>query len=363
MRILFSGGGTGGHIYPAIAVAENIKERFPDAQMLFVGAEGRMEMSKVPEAGFEIEGLWISGLQRKLTFGNLLFPFKLLSSLLRARAIIKRFRPEIVAGFGGYASGATLYMAQLMGIPTLIQEQNSYPGITNKLLANKVDRICVAYDKVINYFDRDKVIVTGNPLRKLASSGLSKNEARKRLNMNEHLSTVLIVGGSLGAKSFNVVMEASYLEWSEWKDVQVIWQTGVSYFSRFENTNTAKLPNIYCQAFISDMATAYAAADLIVCRAGALTISELTVLGKACLLIPSPNVAEDHQTKNAMALVEKNAAVMIKDIDIHKLFMPSIKDILADLVMLRSLETEAVKLGYPNATKEIADELLKLINN
>ncbi len=363
LKVIISGGGTGGHIFPAIAIANAIKKIKPDAEILFVGAQGRMEMEKVPKAGYPIEGLWISGFQRKLTTQNLLFPLKLLSSLAKARRILRRFQPDVAIGVGGYASGPTLQMANQMGIPALIQEQNSYAGATNRLLAQRVEKICVAYDKMERYFPKGKLIQTGNPVRSdLINVTASKAEAAANFKLDVTKKTIVLFGGSLGAKTLNEAMAAS-TEWLQQRpDVQILWQCGSLYVDEYQNSETSKLPNVKISAFIDRMDLAYLLADVVVCRAGALTISELCLVGKPAILIPSPNVAEDHQTKNAMALVEKDAAILLKNADAKVKMIPAALQLLDDDNFVKQkLAINIQKLAKPNAAEEIAKEVLNLV--
>ncbi|MBK7872723.1 MAG: undecaprenyldiphospho-muramoylpentapeptide beta-N-acetylglucosaminyltransferase [Saprospiraceae bacterium] len=364
LKIIISGGGTGGHIFPAIAIANAIKSKHPDADILFVGAKGRMEMEKVPKAGYKIEGLWISGFQRKLTLQNLLFPIKLLSSMAKARQIIRRFKPDVAVGVGGYASGPLLEMATRMGVPALIQEQNSYAGATNRLLSQKVQKICVAYDGMERYFPREKLVLTGNPVRKdLVDIQAMRGEALQYFMLDLNKKTLIIFGGSLGARTLNQAMAAS-TEWLQKRpDVQVLWQCGSLYVEQFKNCETAKLPNVKLNAFIDRMDLAYKMADVAIARAGALTVSELCLVGLPSILIPSPNVAEDHQTKNAMALVQKNAAILLKDSDAQAQMIAKALELLDDEVLKQELSTNIKQLAKPNAAEEIANEVLKLIPN
>jgi UDP-N-acetylglucosamine--N-acetylmuramyl-(pentapeptide) pyrophosphoryl-undecaprenol N-acetylglucosamine transferase len=330
-RIIISGGGSGGHIFPAIAIANGLKETWPDAKFMFIGAKGKMEMEKVPQAGYPIEGLWISGLQRRLTLKNLSFPLKLVSSILKARKIIKQFKPDLAVGVGGFASGPTLYQAARMNIPTLIQEQNSYPGITNIWLSKKVDKICVAYDGLDRYFPKDKIYLTGNPVRsEVVQIEGKKEEAARFFQLDPLKKTVLVVGGSLGARTINEAIEEQLGSFVQ-EDVQLIWQTGKNYF---EKAAAAVLKHnqehIKVFQFINQMDLAYAMADLVISRAGAIAISELCLVGKPTILVPSPFVAEDHQTKNALALVTYNAAVLVKDQSQKAHLWPEVKKLLDD---------------------------------
>ena len=363
MRVICSGGGTGGHIFPAIAVAQELKKRDPFTEVLFIGAKRKMEMSKVPKAGFKIEGLWISGYQRHLTYKNLSFPFKLVSSILRSRSIIRDFRPDVVAGFGGFASGAALWTASKMGIPTLIQEQNSYPGVTNKILGKTVSTVCTAYQESMKYFNGPKLVLTGNPVRDFDKANIQDSDARRSMGFQNDKKTIIIIGGSLGAKSINEVLRHGVDQIRKWDDVQIIWQCGAAYYNTYENCATAKLEQVRLIEFIEDMDIAYAASDLVICRAGALTISELMILGKAAILIPSPNVAEDHQTKNAKAIVDKDAAVMIKDEEMPERLFFEIRRVLDDVDFRRGLQIEIKALALPNATSMIVDELELLVKN
>ena len=355
---MLSGGGTGGHIYPAVAIANELKARHPEAKFLFVGALGRMEMEKIPQLGFEIEGLNISGLQRSLSLKNLAFPFKLLQSLLAAGKIVKRFRPNVVIGTGGYASGPTLYMASLKKIPSLIQEQNSYPGITNRLLAKKADRICVAYDGLERYFPPEKIIKTGNPVRQdLLDIEGKRREALEHFGLDPDKRTLVVIGGSLGAKVINETL-AKHLDELLGTGLQIVWQTGRLYYERFRELG--KREGVQIREFIQKMDLLYAAADLIISRAGAGTISELCIVGKPVIFIPSPNVAEDHQTKNALSVVERDAAVMIRETELEN-FMPTLLDLAGDEKKRSRLSQNIKKLALPDATLRIADEVEKIV--
>lgn len=362
LRIIISGGGTGGHIFPALSIANAIKEARPDAEILFVGAEGRMEMQRVPAAGYKIIGLPVAGFDRKNLFNNFAVIVKLIRSQMIARKIIKDFNPHAAVGVGGYASGPTLKMAGAMGIPTLIQEQNSYAGVTNKLLAAKAEKICVAYPGMERFFDKNKIIMTGNPVRQgLLDNKLSKEEAIKSFGLDPTKKTILIIGGSLGARTLNnCVMHAM----SEIKQsgVQFIWQTGKFYIEEARKCyNEAGSPRmIHTTDFISDMNAAYTAADLVVSRAGAGSISEFCLLGKPVILVPSPNVAEDHQTKNAMALVDKDAAVYIKDSEADEKLIDAAVSLVADKDKLKSLSTNIKKLAFQDSAANIAAEVCKL---
>lgn len=360
LKVIISGGGTGGHIFPAIAIANAIKEKHPDSDILFVGAKEKMEMEKVPAAGYKIIGLTIAGLQRRLTLKNLSFPFKLLKSLGDAKRIIKDFKPDIAIGVGGYASGPLLKIAGQLNIPTLIQEQNSYPGITNKLLAKKAEKICVAYDGMERFFPKDKIVITGNPVRKdIANLRDNRTEAIEYFNLDNNKQTILVIGGSLGARTINESIKA-YLEHYEKENVQVIWQTGKLYFEQAKEA-AKNFNNIKVHEFISRMDLAYGAADIVISRAGALSISELCLVKKPCILVPSPNVSEDHQTKNAMSLVNKLAALLVKDIEaISNLGAKSI-ELLKNMELREQLSKNIAALGKPNAADDICNEVLKLI--
>ncbi len=358
-KIILSGGGTGGHIYPAIAIANSLKEEFPNAEFLFVGAKDRMEMEKVPQAGYDIKGLWISGIQRSLTLKNVMFPFKLISSLWNARKIVKSFKPDIAIGTGGFASGPLLFMAASKHIPCLIQEQNSYPGITNKLLAKKVQKICVAYDSLERFFPKDKIIKTGNPVRQDLLNIDSKTvEAKDFFNLKHGKYTLLVLGGSLGARNINSLIEKE-LDYLDMQNVQVIWQCGKLYYSQYKIYNNTKDIQVY--PFLNNMDFAYAAADIIISRAGASSVSELCIVGKPVIFIPSPNVAEDHQTKNAMAIVEKDAAMIIKEGDLDVDFENKFSQLIQSPEKQKQLGTNIKKLALVNATKDIRDEVIKLL--
>ncbi|MDT0552907.1 undecaprenyldiphospho-muramoylpentapeptide beta-N-acetylglucosaminyltransferase [Urechidicola vernalis] len=358
INILISGGGTGGHIYPAIAIANELKVRYPDANFLFVGAKDRMEMEKVPQNGYEIKGLWISGVQRSLSLKNLSFPFKLISSLWNAKKIVKKFKPNVVIGTGGFASGPTLFMAERKGVPALIQEQNSYPGITNKLLAKKAGKICVAYDKLDRFFPKNKIVKTGNPVRQdlLEISSLTV-EAKAYFKLNPNKKSVLVLGGSLGARAINKLIEEN-LEWFIQNDLQLIWQTGKLYFEEYKKYDAKE--GVQTHAFLNRMDLTYAAADFIISRAGASSISELCIVGKPTIFIPSPNVTEDHQTKNALAVVEKNGAVLLEEKN-TSMFQNVMGELLKDETKQAFLSKNIKDLALPNATKSIVNEIEKLI--
>ena len=372
-RIIISGGGTGGHIFPAISIANAIRQLRPNAEILFVGAEGRMEMQRVPDAGYRIIGLPVAGFDRKHLWKNIGVIIKLLRSQWKARRIIKEFRPQVAVGVGGYASGPTLKTAGMMGIPTLIQEQNSYAGVTNKLLAQKACKICVAYEGMEKFFPAEKIIMTGNPVRQnLLENNISREEAANHFNLNPNKKIVLILGGSLGARTINQTLIAGLETIRNHPDVQFIWQTGKIYIEQVKEVITAftgealrhsnvhGIPNLYVTDFIKNMNCAYAAADLVVSRAGAGSISEFCLLHKPVILVPSPNVAEDHQTKNALALVNKEAAIYVKDAEAMDKLLPVALSTVADAALLESLSLNIAKLALPDSAEIIAKEVLKL---
>lgn len=362
LKIIISGGGTGGHIFPAVSIANAIKEQHPDAEILFVGAEGRMEMQRVPAAGYPIIGLPVSGFDRKHLFRNFAVLLKLAKSQIKARSIIKNFKPHVAVGVGGYASGPTLKMAGMMGVPTLLQEQNSYAGVTNKLLAKKAKCICVAYDNMERFFEKDKIILTGNPVRQgLLSNKSSQEESLRQFKLNPDKKTILILGGSLGARTINQCLMAN-LNKIKQSDVQFIWQTGKIYYEQAMLAVKAagELPMLYVTDFISDMQQAYSAADLIISRAGAGSISEFCLLEKPVILVPSPNVAEDHQTKNALALVNKDAALYVKDSEAKDKLMDTAIETVHQDELLKKLSTNIAKLAFPNSASIIAQEVCKL---
>ncbi|WP_299388028.1 undecaprenyldiphospho-muramoylpentapeptide beta-N-acetylglucosaminyltransferase [uncultured Lacinutrix sp.] len=358
-KIILSGGGTGGHIYPAIAIANELKLRFPNAEFLFVGAKDRMEMEKVPQAGYKIKGLWITGIERKLTLKNLMFPFKLVNSLWNAKKIIKQFKPDVVIGTGGFASGPLLQMAVSKGIPSLIQEQNSYPGITNKLLSKKVQKICVAYDGLERFFPKNKILKTGNPVRQdLLAINSKRSEAIKYFGLIEGKKTLLVLGGSLGAKAINELLKRE-LDFLQTQQVQIIWQTGKLYYNDYKINGDIK--DVHVHEYINNMDFAYAAADIIISRAGAGSVSELCIVGKPVIFVPSPYVAEDHQTKNAKAIVDENAALMIAQEDLEVDFKNKFSQLVASAEKQNQLSDNIKKLALVNATKEIVDEVEKLL--
>lgn len=362
LRIIISGGGTGGHIFPAVSIANAIKAKHPDADILFVGAEGRMEMQRVPAAGYEIKGLPICGFDRKNMLRNVVVLYKIWKSQRLAKQIIRNFKPMAAVGVGGYASGPTLNECVKAGIPCLIQEQNSYAGVTNKILSKKVDRICVAYDGMERFFPAEKLIKTGNPVRQnLLSTNMSKADAVKSFGLDENLKTILVVGGSLGARTMNESMMA-HLEEIKTSGVQFIWQTGKYYFETvnedFKKKGSPK--NVCVTDFINDMGAAYKAADLVISRAGASSISEFCLIGKPVILVPSPNVAEDHQTKNALALVEKDAAIYVKDAEAVEKLVTLALETVKDDSRLEALSENINKLALPDSADVIADEVVKL---
>ena len=355
-----SGGGTGGHIYPAVAIANELKEKYPDAEFLFVGAEDRMEMEKVPQTGYKIEGLWISGLQRSLSLKNLMFPFKLMSSLLKSRSIIKKFKPDAAIGTGGYASAPLLRVASNKGIPCLIQEQNSYAGITNKWLSNKAQSICVAYEGMEHFFPSEKIQLTGNPVRQdILDISSKREEAKAFFNLKENKKTLLILGGSLGARRINQLIDKS-LPFFESLGIQVIWQCGKIYEEQYIAKSSE---NVQVHTFLNRMDLAYAAADVIISRAGALSVSELCLAGKPVIFIPSPNVSEDHQTKNAQAICKKEAAILIKESDLDTSFESEFSALISSEEKQKTLSENIKKLGKPNAAKDIVTQIEKLLKN
>jgi UDP-N-acetylglucosamine--N-acetylmuramyl-(pentapeptide) pyrophosphoryl-undecaprenol N-acetylglucosamine transferase len=359
LKFILSGGGTGGHIYPAVAIANELKSNYPDAEFLFVGAKDKMEMQKVPQAGYPIKGLWIAGLQRKISFKNALFPIKLLASLVKSFFILKQFKPDVVIGTGGFASGAVLQVANWMGIPTVVQEQNSYPGITNKLLAKKASAICVAYEGLDKFFPKEKVIITGNPVRQdLIEIDEKRIQALTYLELDSTKRTLLVLGGSLGARRINQLI-AKEIDFLLDLGLQVVWQCGKLYFNEYNHFNEKK--NVHVLAFIDKMDLAYAASDFIISRSGASSVSELCIVGKPTIFIPSPNVAEDHQTKNAMAIVEKKGAIMLKESELENQFKNEFADLVSNDEKQAKLSKKIHKLALPNATKEIVKEIEKLI--
>jgi UDP-N-acetylglucosamine--N-acetylmuramyl-(pentapeptide) pyrophosphoryl-undecaprenol N-acetylglucosamine transferase len=361
LRIIISGGGTGGHIFPAISIANAIKAACPNAEILFVGALGRMEMQRVPAAGYKIEGLPICGFDRKHLLKNIKVLFKIWKSQQMAKKIIKEFKPQVAVGVGGYASGPTLNKAAAMGIPCLIQEQNSYAGVTNKLLAKKAAKICVAYDGMERFFPAEKIILTGNPVRQaLLDTKMTREEAITSFGLDPNKKTILLVGGSLGARTINESV-LQYLDLVKSSDVQFIWQTGSFYRKSIaERLKGETIPNLIVTDFITDMGAAYKAADLVISRAGASSISEFCLIGKPVILVPSPNVAEDHQTKNALALSTKQAAIHVKDAEAPATLLPLALKTIHDDAQLKSLSENVLKLALPNSAEIIAKEVIKL---
>jgi UDP-N-acetylglucosamine--N-acetylmuramyl-(pentapeptide) pyrophosphoryl-undecaprenol N-acetylglucosamine transferase len=363
-RLIVSGGGTGGHIFPAVAIANEFRSRYPSAEILFIGAQGRMEMTRVPEAGYKIIGLWISGLQRKLTFSNLLFPVKLIVSYFRARQIVNQFKPDVVVGTGGYASGPIMIAATRKGIPTVIQEQNSFAGLANKQVADKASRVCVAYEGMEKYFPAAKIVITGNPVRKdILSIESKRDQALAHFGFSAQYKTLLIIGGSLGARTINESVIAGVDKLLE-AQIQVLWQTGKGYYQAYkERLSKYDLRKIRVQDFMREMDLAYAVADVIISRSGALSVSEICVAKKPVILVPSPNVAEDHQTKNAKALAEKDAAIMIADKDAQSSLIDTALKLIFDNARITKLKENIAKLAKPNATNEIVNEIEKLISH
>ncbi len=361
-KFIISGGGTGGHIFPAIAIANAIMKKSPSAEILFVGANGRMEMEKVPEAGYKIIGLNISGIQRKLTFKNIATAFRLIISLQKAKKIIKQFDPDVVIGVGGYASGPVLRIASSRKIPTLIQEQNSYPGITNKILSKKVNKICVAYEKMGKFFPEEKIILTGNPVRQDITVLQGKREkAIEMFNLNKNRKTILVVGGSLGARTINNAILDKLGLFKE-QGIQLIWQTGKVFYETAQRAcDQYNDSGISAHAFISKMDFAYAAADLVISRAGAIAISELCLVGKPTILVPSPNVTEDHQTKNAMALSGNNAAILIRDVDAQATLVTKAIELINDTELCKKISANILQFAHKDAAEQIAEIILTMV--
>lgn len=360
-RVIISGGGTGGHIFPAVAIADELKRQFPQIDILFIGAEGKMEMEKVPQAGYKIIGLPIVGLQRKLTLKNLALPFKVVNSMLLAKKTIKQFDPEVVIGVGGYASGPTLKMASILKIPTLVQEQNSFAGKTNMLLAKKADRLCVAYDGMEKFFPKEKIVITGNPVRlEVTQIEGKRDEAFRFYGLDSSKPAILVIGGSLGARTLNesVIGEIEKLQQ---QGVQVLWQCGKLYYDELISRLKGRdVSGIHLTQFISRMDLAYALADVIVSRAGAISVSELCLVHKPSILVPSPNVAEDHQTHNAMALVNKQAAILVKDSEAKGKLIDEAIGLIENEEKQRELSENIAQMGRPDATKDIVNEILKI---
>lgn len=359
MRVIISGGGTGGHIYPAVAIANELKAQKPDTEILFVGALGKMEMEKIPKEGYKIVGLPIAGFNRSNLLANLTFPFKLINSLLKARNIIKGFAPDLAIGVGGFASGPTLRMANFSGVKTLLQEQNSYAGVTNKILAKKAEKICVAYPNMDSFFPAEKIVFTGNPVRnKMLLSDISRADAKKHFGLDENKATILVIGGSLGAFSINNAIASGLDKLSE-SGIQLIWQTGKGFFEEAKKI-VAGRKGVFVSDFIYEMDKAYAAADIVISRAGALAVSELALLGKAAILVPFPHAAEDHQTKNAESLVQKNAALLVADNTINQDLLPVAIGLIKNREKVKQLETAILTFAKPDAAKDIVKEVLKL---
>ncbi len=359
-KFLISGGGTGGHIYPAISIADELSKSFISSEILFVGSKHRMEMKKVPERGYDIIGLWISGIKRKIHFSNLLIPFKILHSLIKSYLIIKRFNPDFVIGTGGFASGPILYIASKLRLPTLIQEQNSYAGLTNKILSNSVETICVAYDNMNKYFPVNKILFTGNPVRnEIFESKVSKKESDDFFKINRSSKVLLVLGGSLGAKNINEFISKN-LDFFDNNKIEIIWQCGNMYYDSYKKFNSKKIKVF---PFIKDMNKAYCSADYIISRSGASVISELCIVGKPVVFIPSPNLAEDHQTKNALNIVNKNAAVMVKEKDLNDKFFRVFKKLINDESYSNELSKAIKLLAKPKATIKIVQQIKSRLKN
>lgn len=362
MKILIAGGGTGGHIYPALAIADAVREIEPQAEFLFVGAKGKMEMEKVPRAGYRIEGLTIVGIQRRLTWKNLLIPFRLVASLVQSVQILRRFKPDLAVGVGGYASGPALRVASWLGIPVVLQEQNSYAGVTNRLLARSAALICVAWPGMERYFPGRNIVLTGNPLRAgFSRPELNPQDARRHLGMDPDARTILVMGGSLGARALNEAVQSGASWLAAHPDHQILWQCGQSHYAACQTSEVAALPQVFLRPFLDEMDMAYAAADLIVARAGALTISELCLIGKPAILVPSPFVAEDHQTKNAKALVDAGAAILIHNDEVAQKLFPEIERLSRDAVLRKNMASRMTDQARPGASKEIARRIIQLI--
>ncbi len=361
-RLIVSGGGTGGHIFPAIAIADAFKRRHPDAEILFVGAKGRMEMERVPQAGYPIEGLWISGFKRELSLDNLSFPFKLVSSLCKAKKILKRFQPDAVVGVGGFASGPTMRKATSLGIPVIIQEQNSFPGVTNKIVAPKAAKICVAYENMEKWFPKDKIVLTGNPLRNnVVSTDGKHDEGARFFGLDPQKPIILLVGGSQGALGINKGISAKLAMFKD-TDCQMIWQTGKHYIEQAQNEIAALglEDKVKPTVFIDRMDLAYACADVVISRAGAMSISELSLVKKAVVFVPLPTAAEDHQTKNAQSLVDKNAAIMVKNDETSEKLLPTVFELLKDEEKICEMQKNIAKFARPNAVEDVVNEIDKV---
>lgn len=362
-RLIVSGGGTGGHIFPAIAIADAFKRRHPDAEILFVGAKGRMEMERVPKAGYPIEGLWISGFKRELSLDNLSFPFKLMSSLCKARKILKRFKPDAVVGVGGFASGPTMRKATAMGIPVIIQEQNSFPGVTNKIVAPKAAKICVAYENMDRWFPKDKIVLTGNPLRNnIVSVENLKEEGARFFGLDPQKPIILLVGGSQGALGINKGISAQLRKFKD-NDCQMIWQTGKFYIEQAAKEVEAQnlSDRVKTVVFIERMDLAYAAADIVISRAGAMSISELSLVKKPVVFVPLPTAAEDHQTKNAQSLVDADAAVMVRNDKTETELLSAVFDLLKNKEKMSDMSENISKFARPNAAEDIVNEIDKVL--
>ncbi len=361
LKVMITGGGTGGHVFPAIAIADAIKKVLPETEFLFVGAVGKMEMERVPKAGYPIEGLNVAGFQRSMSLRNLSFPFKLLSSMVKARRIVEKFGPDVVIGTGGYASGPVMRSAQRMDIPTLIQEQNSYAGVTNKLLGKRAGKICVAYDHMDAFFPAERIVFTGNPVRSdILDLDGKREEGLAYYGLDAGKKTVVVIGGSLGARTLNNAMQENTAFFEKYDGIQVLWQCGKFYELQYAECETARLPNVHLRAFIDRMDLLYAAADVVISRAGALSISELCLVGKPAILVPSPNVAEDHQTKNALALVEKGAARLVRDVEASEKMLHEALLVLENEALSFSLSESIRQMGRPNAADAIAGEAIAL---
>ena len=363
MKLIIAGGGTGGHVFPAIAIANAVRALRSDTEILFVGAKDKLEMEKVPAAGYKIEGLWISGFQRNLSLKNLSFPLKLAHSMIRSRKILSTFRPDVVVGVGGFASGPILKAAAQKGIPVIIQEQNSYAGVTNKLLARSAAAICVAYEGMDKFFPKDKIILTGNPVRTdVADIEGKRPEACKLFSLDPNKKTIVVLGGSLGALTLNDSVRLAHSFLAKHNDVQLLWQCGKSHFDTFKQSESARLHNVRIMPFIERMDLAYAIADVIVARAGALTVSELCLVEKPVILVPSPNVAEDHQTKNALSLVRNNAALLVIDQDARTNLFPLAHKLLNDKDTCRAMSVQIGLLARPDAARDIAQVIISNAN-
>ncbi len=359
MKVIISGGGTGGHIFPAVSIANALIQRDSNTEILFVGAEGKMEMEKVPAAGYKIVGLPVAGFQRRLTYKNITFFFKLAASMLKARKIVRGFKPDVVVGVGGYASGPVLRVASNRNIPCVIQEQNSFPGVTNRILSKKVSKICVAYPNMEKFFPEDKIVLTGNPIRQNLLDKIERAEAAKYFGLNPDKKVVFVTGGSLGARTINEGILAGYQTLLE-EGIQLIWQTGKFYYDKIKD-QVEENSNVRILAFVDKMEAAFSLADVVVSRAGASSISEMALLRKAAVFVPSPNVSEDHQTKNAMALVNEEAAVMVKDVEVTEKLVAEVLSLVKDEPRRIKLMQNVEKFAKPNAADQIVDELLKLV--